>query len=241
MAGRLDGKVALITGGAAGIGAECVKIFVREGATVVAGDIKPLEYDLPGVEFVKLNVADVENCKAVVDGMVKKYGKIDILVNNAGITRDALVQKMTDDMWDIVLDVDLKGVFNMTRLIAPLMMQNGYGSIVNISSGTGERGNIGQTNYSAAKAGILGMTKTWSKEFTRKGANVRTNAITPGFIRTDIVKTVPQEMLDAGAKRIALGRLGEPEEVAAAVLFLASDEASFVNGVILQVDGGRAV
>lgn len=239
MAGRLDGKIALITGGSAGIGAECAKLFAREGATVIAGDVKPLEYQQPGVEYMKLDVADPANCQAVADAIVDKYGRIDILVNNAGITRDGLLHKMTDEMWDAVLGVNLKGIFNTTRVIGPMMMEKGYGAIVNISSGVGENGNIGQTNYSAAKAGILGMTKTWSKELTRKGANIRTNAITPGFIRTDIVKTVPQEVLDAGAKRVALGRLGEPEEVAAAVLFLASDEASYINGVVLQVNGGR--
>lgn len=239
MAGRLDGKIALITGGAAGIGEATVRRFAQEGATVVAGDINELPYQLAGVEFMKLDVANVENCQAVVKAVVEKYGRIDILINNAGITRDGLVQKMTDDMWNIVIDVDLKGIFNLVRIVAPLMMEAGKGSIVNVSSATGEVGNIGQTNYAAAKAGIIGMTKTWAKEFTRKGAQVRTNAVTPGFIRTDIVKTVPQAVLDDSAARIALLRLGEPVEVANGILFLASDEASYINGEVLRINGCR--
>jgi len=169
---------------------------------------------------------------------VKKYGRIDILVNNAGITRDALVQKMTDDMWNLVIDVNLKGVFNLTRLVGPLMMTNNYGSIINISSVVGEYGNIGQTNYAATKAGVIGMSKTWAKEFARKGANVRCNAIAPGYVMTDILKTVPEDLLAKFASMTMLGRLGQPEEIANAALFLASDESSYVTGHVLSVNGG---
>ncbi len=238
MAKRLEGKIAIVTGGAAGIGAACCQRFAEEGATVIAADMNPLSYEAAGVEYMRLNVTDAANCKAVVDETVEKYGRVDILVNNAGITRDALVQKMTDEMWDIVLDVNLKGVFYMTRCAAPVMMGNGFGSIINISSVVGEYGNIGQTNYAATKAGVIGMTKTWAKEFARKGANVRANAIAPGYIMTDILKTVPQDLLDKFKSLTMLGRLGEPVEIANAALFLASDESSYVTGHVLSVNGG---
>jgi 3-oxoacyl-[acyl-carrier protein] reductase len=235
---RLEGKLALITGGAAGIGAECCKLFAAEGATVVAADLKPLTYEANHVQFAELDVTDPESCKKVVEDVSAKFGRIDILVNNAGITKDALIQKMTDDMWDRVIKVNLTGVFYMTRLIGPMMMAAGYGSIVNISSIVGEYGNIGQTNYAATKAGLIGMTKTWAKEFARKGANVRTNAIAPGYIMTDILKTVPQDLLDKFAALTMLGRLGRPEEVAYAAMFLASDESSYVTGHVLSANGG---
>ena len=238
MAKRLEGKIALVTGGAAGIGAACCQRFAAEGATVIAADMQPLTYEAEGVEFMQLNVTDVEGCKAVTDSIVEKYGRIDILVNNAGITRDALLQKMTDEMWDLVIDVNLKGVFNLTRAIAPVMMDKGYGSIINISSVVGEYGNIGQTNYAATKAGVMGMTKTWAKELARKGANIRTNAIAPGYVMTDILKTVPEDLLNKFKAMTMLGRLGEPEEIANAALFLASDEASYVTGQVISVNGG---
>lgn len=238
MGKRLEGKIALVTGGATGIGGECAKLFASQGAAVIAADMNPLTYSADGVEFMELNVTDEENCKAVVDAIVEKYGKIDILLNNAGITRDALIQKTTDEMWDAVIAVNLTGVFYLTRLVGPLMMENGYGSIINISSVVGEFGNIGQTNYAATKAGVIGMTKTWAKEFARKGANVRANAIAPGYVMTDILKTVPQDLLDKFAAMTMLGRLGQPEEIASAALFLASDESSYVTGHVLSVNGG---
>ncbi|MDX9691250.1 MAG: SDR family oxidoreductase, partial [Acholeplasmataceae bacterium] len=153
-------------------------------------------------------------------------------------TKDAMTRKMTDDQWNAVIDVNLKGVFNMTRLIGPLMETNGYGSIINISSVVGVFGNIGQANYAATKAGVLGLTMTWAKEFARKGANVRVNAIAPGYIMTDILKTVPQELLDGFAKLTMLGRLGQPDEIAKVALFLASDDASYITGQTLNVNGG---
>lgn len=238
MSKRLEGKVAIVTGGARGIGAAMAQCFAQEGARVVAGDMSELSYTCENVDLFKLNVTDVTSCKAFVDHVITQYGRIDILVNNAGITRDALLQKMTDEMWDSVIDVNLKGVFNLTRLVGPHMMEKGQGSIINISSIVGEYGNIGQTNYAATKAGVIAMTKTWAKELARKGAKVRVNAIAPGYVMTDILKTVPEELLQKFAAMTMLGRLGQPEEVAKAALFLASDDASYVTGHVLDVNGG---
>ncbi|HOJ44664.1 MAG TPA: 3-oxoacyl-ACP reductase FabG [Bacilli bacterium] len=236
--GRLEGKIAIITGGSKGLGAAMAQLFAKEGAKVIAADMAPLSYEDDNVEYKELNVTNVEACKALCDYAKEKYGKIDILVNNAGITKDGMTYKMTDDMWDAVIAVNLKGVFNLTRFVGPLMEAQGNGSIINISSIVGEYGNIGQINYSATKAGVIGMTKTWAKEFARKGAAVRVNSIAPGYIMTDILKTVPQELLEKFAKLTMLGRLGQPEEIANAALFLASDEASYVTGHVLDVNGG---
>lgn len=236
--GRLAGKVAVVTGGAKGLGQAISETFAREGAKVIAVDMGDLSYSNPNVEGYHLNVTDVAGVQKFFDEVVAKYGKVDILVNNAGITADALTRKLTDEQWDRVIAVNLKGVFNLTRLFGPHMETNGYGSIINISSVVGVFGNIGQANYAATKAGVIGMSKTWAKEFARKGANVRTNVIAPGYTMTDILKTVPQELLDGFAKLTMLGRLGQPQEIADAALFLASDESSYVTGQVLQVDGG---
>lgn len=235
---RLNGKVAIITGAARGLGGEMAQLFAKEGAKVIAGDMMDLTYDVPNVEYFKLNVTDTKNCEELFNYAVEKYGKIDILVNNAGITRDTLTKKMTDEQWDVVLDVNLKGVFNLTRLVGPHMQANGGGSIISTSSVVGVFGNIGQANYAATKAGIIGLTKTWAKEFAMKGGNVRVNCIAPGYTMTDILKTVPQDLLDKFATMTMLGRLGQPIEIANAALFLASDESSYVTGQTLQVDGG---
>lgn len=235
---RLENKVAIVTGAAKGLGASMALLFAAEGAKVIAVDMAPLTYENVNVEFYSLNVTDSAACKALTDYAVEKYGKIDILVNNAGITRDAMTRKMTDDMWDLVIDINLKGVFNLTRYVGPLMEENGGGSIINISSVVGEFGNIGQANYAASKAGVIGLTKTWAKEFARKGVPVRCNAIAPGYIMTDMMKTVPEDLLKKFASLTMLGRLGQPEEIAKAALFLASDDASYVTGHVLSVNGG---
>ncbi|MDD3067869.1 MAG: beta-ketoacyl-ACP reductase [Acholeplasmataceae bacterium] len=236
--GRLDNKVAVVTGGAKGLGQAIAETFAKEGAIVIAADMGDLQYEAKNVYGYKLNVTDVEGCKAFFDEVVEKFGKIDILVNNAGITKDAMTRKMTDDQWNAVIDVNLKGVFNLTRYVGPLMEQNNYGSIINISSVVGVFGNIGQANYAATKAGVLGLTMTWAKEFARKGANVRVNAIAPGYIMTDILKTVPQDLLDSFAKLTMLGRLGQPHEIANVALFLASEEASYITGQTINANGG---
>ncbi len=235
---RLEGKVAVVTGGARGLGQAMAEVFAKEGAKVVAADMGELSYQNDSVEGYKLNVTDSQECKKFFDYVVEKYGRIDVLVNNAGITKDSMTRKMTDEQWDAVIDVNLKGVFNLTRYVGPYMQTQQRGSIINISSIVGEYGNIGQANYAATKAGVIGLTKTWAKEFAMKGGNVRVNAITPGYTMTDILKTVPQELLDGFAKQTMLGRLGQPHEIANAALFLASDEASYVTGHVLSVNGG---
>ncbi len=235
---KLENKVAVVTGGAKGIGMEICKALASEGAKVIAADMGEMTYECKNVEYYKLNVADSEGCKVFFDDMIKKHGHIDVLVNNAGITRDSMTRKMTDDMWNLVLDVNLKGVFNLVRYIGPQMETIGGGSIINISSVVGVFGNIGQANYSATKAGIIGLTKTWAKEFARKGVPVRVNCIAPGYTMTDILKTVPQDLLDKFASLTMLKRLGQPEEIAKVALFLATSDASYITGQTLQVDGG---
>ena len=235
---RLENKVAIITGAAKGLGGAMAQLFAQEGAKVIAADMMPLTYEAENVEFYQLNVTDGEACKALTEYAKEKYGKIDILVNNAGITRDGMTRKMTDEMWDLVIDINLKGVFNLTRYVGPLMEELGGGSIINIASVVGEYGNIGQANYAASKAGVIGLSKTWAKEFARKGVPVRCNAIAPGYIMTDMMKTVPEDLLKKFASLTMLGRLGQPEEIAKAALFLASDDASYVTGHVLSVNGG---
>ena len=235
---RLEGKVAIVTGAAKGLGGEMAQLFAKEGAKVIAADMSPLSYEAANVEYYPLNVTDPAACEALFNHAKETYGRIDILVNNAGITKDALTRKMTEEQWDVVLDVNLKGVFNLTRHVGPYMQAQGSGSVINISSVVGVFGNIGQANYAATKAGLIGLTKTWAKEFSMKGGNVRVNAIAPGYTMTDILKTVPQEMLDKFAAMTMLGRLGQPHEIASAALFLASDDSGYITGQVLQVDGG---
>lgn len=235
---KLENKVAVITGGARGLGQAMAELFADEGAKVIALDMGDMVYSHDNVEYMPLNVTDGAACKNVFDAIVEKYGHIDILVNNAGITRDAMTRKMTDEQWDMVIDVNLKGVFNLTRYIGPHMEEQGSGSIINISSVVGTYGNIGQANYSATKGAVVSLAKTWAKEFARKGAAVRVNAIAPGYTMTDILKTVPQDLLDKFAAMTMLGRLGQPEEIAKVALFLASEDASYVTGQCISVDGG---
>lgn len=235
---RLQDKVAVVTGGAQGIGRSICETFERQGAKVIAVDMNAAEFEQANIKGYALNVTDRAAIEVFVETIVKEYGTIDILVNNAGITKDALINKMTEDMWDAVINVNLKGVFNMTQFISPVMMEKGKGSIINIASVVGEYGNVGQSNYAATKAGVIGLMKTWAKEFSRKGAAVRVNSIAPGYVNTEMMKTVPDKVLDPIREKTMLGRLGEPQEIANAVLFLASDESSFVTGHNLSVNGG---
>jgi len=239
--GRLDNKVAIVTGGARGIGRCIVETFAREGAKVYSFDLAANEYDLPAVKQMIVSVTDDAALAEAIEGIKSESGRVDILVNNAGVTRDAQIQKMDEAMWDFVIDVNLKGTFLVTKLVVPIMLESGKGAIINVSSISGEYGNVGQTNYSAAKAGVIGMTRTWAKEFTRRGALIRTNAVAPGFISTDMMLTIPEKILNELRQANPLKRLGEPQEVANAVLFLASDEASFINGQVLSVNGGMTL
>lgn len=235
---NLNGKIAVVTGGSKGIGATICKKLADSGALVYSCDISANTFNHENIIHEKLNVTDRQEILALVEKLKNKHGKIDILVNNAGIIRDALIQKMSEEDWDSVININLKGVFNMTQAVVPLMLENGAGSIINISSIVGIYGNIGQTNYVAAKSGVIGMTKTWAKEFARKGAKIRSNAIAPGFIKTDMTKNLPEKVISSVIEKTPLKRMGEAEDIANAVLFLASDLSSFITGQILGVDGG---
>ncbi|MDY0257643.1 3-oxoacyl-ACP reductase FabG [Gudongella oleilytica] len=236
--GRLNDKVAIVTGGSNGIGRCICETFAREGAKVVSFDVNELPYECVNVEGYKGSVTDREAVADLVSYVEDKYEKIDILVNNAGITRDALTQKITEEMWDLVVDINLKGTFNLGQAVGPFMMEQGSGSIINIASVVGEYGNIGQANYAATKAGVIGLAKTWAKEFARKGAGVRCNVVAPGYTMTDMMKTVPETVLEPIREKTMLRRLAEPQEIANGVLFLASDEASYITGHVLSINGG---
>jgi 3-oxoacyl-[acyl-carrier protein] reductase len=241
MSMRLKDKVAIITGAAKGIGFATAKRFAQEGAKVMIADVNPeavkAAVDLiPGSEAFVMNVTDRASIEAAVDQIMQRHGRIDILINNAGITKDARLVKMTEAQFDTVIDVNLKGVFNCTQLVVPHMLEAGKGAVVNASSVVGIYGNFGQTNYSATKFGVIGFTKTWARELGPKG--IRVNAVCPGFIATEMVKAMPENILKDIERRSWLGRLGTPEEMANVYLFLASDEASYVNGVALEASGG---
>jgi len=251
---RLKDRVALITGGAAGIGRATAERFIEEGARVVICDVNQAAGEAmvrelgPGVAFYHVDVTDRQAVQAWVDDVVEEYGRVDVLVNNAGILRDnqlvkvkdgELVKQMPEADFDLVIAVNLKGVFNCTQAVAPYMIQQGGGVILNASSVVGLDGNFGQTNYVATKAGVIGMTKVWARELGRY--NVRVNAVAPGFIATEILSSMPEKIIERMKARIPLGRMGQPRDVANAYLFLASDEASFISGAVLRVDGAIVV
>jgi 3-oxoacyl-[acyl-carrier protein] reductase len=238
---RLKDKVAIITGAAKGIGFATAKRFAQEGAKVMIADVSPEAVEaaatlIPGSEAYVMNVTDRASIEATVDQIMQRHGRIDVLINNAGITQDARLVKMTEAQFDTVIDVNLKGVFNCTQLVVPHMLVAGKGAVVNASSVVGIYGNFGQTNYSATKFGVIGFTKTWARELGPKG--IRVNAVCPGFIATEMVKAMPENILKDIEGRSWLGRLGTPEEMANVYLFLASDEASYVNGIALEASGG---
>ncbi|MBL7161993.1 MAG: glucose 1-dehydrogenase [Anaerolineales bacterium] len=250
---RLKDKVCLITGGAAGIGKAAAERFAEEGAKVVICDLaeeagQKTATEL-GVDFYKVNVTDHQEVQAWVDSVVEKYGRVDVLINNAGILRDGLfvkvkdgelVGQMSEENFDLVIDVNLKGVFNCAQAVAPYMIKQGDGgAIINTTSIVGLDGNFGQTNYVASKAGVIGMTKVWARELGRH--KIRVNAIAPGFTLTEMVKQMPERILDGMIAKTPMRRMGEPVDIANAFLFLASDEATFISGVTLRVDGGIVV
>lgn len=244
---NLTGKVCVVTGGARGIGRAIVETYAKAGArAVIAFDMafdgfEEVTAAHPSVKPVVLDVTDGAAVQAAIELIRTVEGRIDVLVNNAGITRDALVQKMTDDDWDAVIAVNLTGVFKMTRAVGPLMMEQGEGSIVNMTSVVGLAGNVGQSNYAASKGGVVALTKTWAKELARKGAKVRVNAIAPGFVKTPMTEKVPEKILDAMTAKTLLGRMGEAQDIANAALWLASDASSYVTAQVISVDGGLAL
>lgn len=243
----LDGRTAVITGGAQGIGFAIAQRFVAEGARVVLGDLNPEATEeavtaLGGAAVAKAvtcNVVDAGQVQALVDAAVDTFGSLDVMVNNAGITRDATMRKMTEEQFDQVISVHLKGSWNGTRLAANIMREAKSGAIVNISSISGKVGLVGQTNYSAAKAGIVGLTKAAAKEVAHLG--VRVNAIQPGLIRSAMTEAMPQRIWDQKLAEIPMGRAAEPSEVASVALFLASDLSSYMTGTVLEVTGGRHI
>jgi acetoacetyl-CoA reductase len=243
MSGRLEGHVALVTGGSRGIGLAICHRLLGQGATVAAGysrdevSARALLDANPGrVSIHQGNIAVVEDCNRVVAEVTERHGKIDILVNNAGITADHTVRKMVPEEWDRVVRVNLSGAFYLAHAVLNPMIESGYGRIVNISSVIGETGNIGQANYSAAKSGLFGLTKTLALETARRGITV--NCVAPGFIATDMVMAVPEEALAKVVGHIPVGRLGEPEEVARVVEFLVDPDAGYITGSVVDVNGG---
>ncbi|GAB4217895.1 MAG: beta-ketoacyl-ACP reductase [Rhodoferax sp.] len=245
MSARLSNKVSIITGSAQGIGLATALKFAAEGAIVIVCDMRQDGVDAAVAQCRAAGataegfVMDVTN-RAQVDEVVAKvkaqFGRIDVLVNNAGITQDARLQKMTAEQFDKVINVNLRGVFNCSQAVADGMVAQGSGVILNASSVVGLYGNFGQTNYAATKFGVIGFTKTWSRELGPKG--VRTNAVAPGFITTPMVAAMPSEVLAKMGEKVALRRLGKPEEIANVYAFLASDEASYINGEVIEVSGG---
>lgn len=234
----MEKKVAIITGGTSGIGLATAELMASMGIVVYACARHEVSFNNNNIIYHELDVTRADSCKTLFEDVINEQGQIDILVADAGITADALTAKMTDEQFDRVVDVNLKGVFNIVRYVGPYMEKQGWGSIVNVSSVVGEQGNIGQANYSATKGAVISMTKTWAKEFTRKGAKVRVNAVAPGYIMTKMMNTVPEDLLDRFASQTMLKRLGKPEEIAEVIAFLASDKASYITGTIISANGG---
>lgn len=245
---KLHGKVSIITGAGRGIGHATALKFAREGAKVVVCDINQEWVDetleeicKEGYEAIgfKVDVTDKISIAAMVKGVADKYGRIDCLVNNAGIVMDSQLMKMTEDQFDRVIEINLKGVYNCTKAVVDIMLEQKSGVILNASSIVGIYGNFGQTNYAASKFGVIGMVKTWARELGKKG--IRANAVCPGFIETPILHSIPEKVLNAIRERVPLGRLGTPAEIANVYAFLASDDAAYINGAVIEVSGGAVI
>ena len=235
-----SGKVVLVTGGTRGIGRAIAEAFKERGATVyITGTneerTKAVAEEI-GVNGLRMDVTDREEVKEGISRIVEREGKIDVLVNNAGITRDSLFMRMKDEDWDAVIDTNLTGIYNVTRQVIPFMVKKRSGNIINISSVVGFTGNVGQVNYSSSKAAIIGFTKSLSKEVCSRG--IRVNAVAPGYIVTDMTEKIPEKVKEAIRQSIPMKREGEPSEIAGAVLFLASDLASYITGAVIHVNGG---
>jgi 3-oxoacyl-[acyl-carrier protein] reductase len=231
----LANKVVIVTGGAAGIGKATARRFAEEGCRVASWDVKDGKAEEGGI-FQTVDVTRAESVAAAVEEVASRWDGIHVLVNNAGIIRDVTLLKMTDDQFDSVVSVNLKGVFNCTRAVAPHMIRSGGGAILNASSIVGITGNFGQTNYVATKAGVIGMTRVWARELGKH--KIRVNAVAPGFIETDMIRSMPEKIQQTLIGRTPLGRLGQPEDVANVYLWLASDAAAFISGAVIGVDGG---
>jgi 3-oxoacyl-[acyl-carrier protein] reductase len=246
---ELEGKVAIVTGASLGIGSACALDLAHNGADVA---INYRKHDAEANAIceqirsmgrrglaVRADVANFQDAQNMVDTVVKEFGKVDILINNAGVNRDAVIWKMTEQQWDEALDINLKGYFNYLRAVAPLFKAQGSGKIVNITSINGIRGKFGQSNYTAAKAGIIGLTKTVARELAK--SNVNCNAVAPGLIETDMMKQAPEDVKQKALAEIVLGRMGAPEEVASVVTFLCTERARHVTGEVIKVDGGQYI
>ena len=240
---RLEGKVAIVTGGARGIGRGICEVFCREGATVALWDVldgtqtvKEITQNGGNIFYQKVDVTSQDSVDNAIREIIEKYGKIEILINNAGIIRDRSFLKMTEEEWDSVINVNLKSLFIVTKSVVPHMKENGYGRIISASSINGSAGAFGQTNYCATKAGISGFTRALCKEVGKNGITV--NAVAPGFVKSVMSDSMPEEIIKAGIKMIPVGRIGTPEDMGHAYLFLASKEAGFVSGITLHANGG---
>ncbi|MDD6224188.1 MAG: SDR family oxidoreductase [bacterium] len=236
----LKDKIAIITGASRGIGLETAKLFAKNGAVVI-GTYNNTEIHSDTIDYYKVDITDENQVKVFFDAVVEKYGRIDVLVNNAGITADGFTKNMTSLDFEKVVLTNLKGAFNITKYVGPLMQSNHCGSIINIASIVGIYGNIGQVNYAASKSGIIGMTHTWSKEFAMKDGNVRVNAVAPGYTMTDMLSSVPDDLLEKFKNDTLLKRLAQPIDIANVIMFLASNYSSYITDEVINVNGGMKI